>query len=132
MYFKLIALFIGLPLLELALIVKIGTLIGFWPTMGIVILTGVAGASLARFQGWITWLKIQQSLQQGTMPAEEMIDGLLILVGGIVLLTPGFITDIFGLILLFPWTRYWFKRWLRRKFDQMIQTGHTEATYIIR
>jgi len=132
MLFKLILLFIGLPLIELALLIKIGTMIGFWPTMAIVVFTGILGASLARFQGFVTWLKIQQALQKGAMPAEEMIDGLLILVGGIVLLTPGFITDIFGFVLLVPWTRYLLKRWLRKKFDQMIQTGHTEVTYIIR
>ena len=132
MLFKLILLFIGLPLIELALLIKIGTVIGFWPTMAIVVFTGILGASLARFQGFVTWLKIQQALQRGAMPAEEMIDGLLILVGGIVLLTPGFITDIFGFVLLVPWTRYLLKRWLRKKFDQMIQTGHTEVTYIIR
>lgn len=132
MLFKLILLFIGLPLIELALLIKIGTMIGFWPTMAIVVFTGILGASLARFQGFVTWLKIQQALQRGAMPAEEMIDGLLILVGGIVLLTPGFITDIFGFVLLVPWTRYLLKRWLRKKFDHMIQTGHTEVTYIIR
>lgn len=132
MYFKLILLFIGLPLLELALLVRMGTIIGFWPTMGIVILTGVLGASLSRFQGFVTWLRIQQALQKGVMPAEEMIDGLLILVGGIVLLTPGFITDLFGFALLVPFTRNLFKRWIRKKFDQMIQTGHSDVTYIIR
>lgn len=132
MFAKLLFLFIAMPMIELALLVKIGTLIGFWQTMAIVIITAILGASLARFQGFVTWVRIQQSLQQGTMPAEEMIDGLLILVGGIVLLTPGFITDLFGFILLIPYTRYWVKRWLRKKFDRMIQTGHTEATYIIR
>ncbi len=132
MFAKLLFLFIAMPMLELALLVKVGTLIGFWPTMGIVICTAILGASLARYQGFVTYVRIQQSLQQGAMPAEEMIDGVLILVGGIVLLTPGFITDIFGFILLIPFTRYWLKRWLRKKFDQMIQTGQTDVTYIIR
>ena len=121
-----------MPLLELALLIKVGTLIGFWPTMAIVVLTALLGASLARYQGFVTWMRIQQGLQQGQPPAEEMIDGLLILIGGIVLLTPGFITDIFGFILLIPYTRFWFKRWLRRKFDQMVRTGETRVTYIIR
>jgi UPF0716 protein FxsA len=63
------------------------------------------------------------SLSQGQIPAEEMIDGVLILAGGILLFTPGVLTDLFALVLLFPWTRTYFKRWLRRRFDRMVTTS---------
>ncbi len=68
-------------------------------------------------------LRVRQSLQQGLVPAEEMVDALLIFVAGIVLLTPGFITDAAGLLLLFPPARFHFKRFLRRKFDQWSKDG---------
>jgi len=86
----------------------------------LVIVTGFAGAYLARLQGMQTMFRVRASLQQGRMPADELVDALLIFTAGIVLLTPGFITDAAGLLLLFPYTRQHFKRLLKRKFDQWI------------
>ena len=93
-----------------------------------IIITGFVGAYLARLQGIHTLLKIQSNLQQGIMPAEELIDALLILVAGIVLLTPGFLTDAAGLLLLIPQIRFYFKRWLRKKFDQWTNTQNIHFT----
>ncbi len=120
-----VVLFIGLPLLELAILIKLGQWMGLMPTIMLVILTGMAGAALARFQGFLVIRRIQSELQQSRMPAEQLIDGLLILIGGVVLLTPGLLTDVFGLCLLLPFTRTLFKRGLRKWFDRMIQRGET-------
>jgi len=129
MFPKLLILFIVVQLLEIAILVKIGTLIGFWPTMFIVIGTGILGASLAKVQGLVVWRRIQNELRAGNMPAEEMIDALLILIGGVALLTPGLLTDSLGLSMLIPWSRSWFKKWLRRKFREMVRRGEARVTY---
>ena len=120
-----VVLFIGLPLLELAILIKLGQWMGLMPTIMLVILTGMVGAALARFQGFLVIRRIQSELQHSRMPAEQLIDGLLILIGGVVLLTPGLLTDVFGLCLLLPFTRTLFKRGLRKWFDRMIQRGET-------
>jgi len=122
----LLKLFLGftlIPLAELYLLIKVGSEIGAVPTIAIVLTTGFAGAYLARMQGFRTMIRVQESLAQGITPAEELLDALLILVAGVVLLTPGFITDISGILLLIPQTRDMFKRWLRRRFDQWAKQG---------
>ena len=130
MFFKLFLAFTLIPALELALLIKIGGIIGGLNTVLIILITGVVGAYLARLQGMYTFLKIQSNLQQGIMPAEELIDALIILVAGIVLLTPGFLTDITGLLLLIPQVRFLFKRWLRKKFDQWTNTQNIHFTHM--
>ncbi len=90
-------------------------------TVIMVILTGILGAYLARLEGMHTMIKVREGLSRGEMPAEGMLDALLILVAGIVLLTPGFLTDLAGLLMLIPQTRLLFKRWLRKKFDAWTQ-----------
>ena len=119
----LILLFTVVPALELALLIKIGTHIGVGNTLLIIILTGVVGAYLARLQGFLVLNKIQNDLNRGIMPSAELLDGFMILVGGIVLLTPGFVTDTFGLILLIPWTRSLIKVWIKKKFEDKIRRG---------
>ncbi|MGH7545884.1 MAG: FxsA family protein [Gemmatimonadota bacterium] len=131
MFLRLALIFIALPLLELAILVRLGMWIGFWPTMAIVLGTGVLGALLAHAQGFLIWVRIQRELVQGRMPASELVDGFLILVGGIVLLTPGLLTDLCGFLLLVPWTRGWFKRYLRRRFERMMQTGRADIRVLI-
>jgi len=121
MLLKLFLAFTLVPVLELYLLIKIGAVIGAMNTMALVILTGFAGAYLARMQGMQTMRRVRSQLQQGIMPAEDLIDAVIIFVAGIVLLTPGFLTDLAGLLLLFPASRFHFKRWLRQKFDQWMQ-----------
>jgi len=121
MFLKLFLAFTLVPLIELYLLIKIGTAVGAFNTLVLVILTGAAGAYLARLQGLQTMLRVRARLQQGEMPAEEMIDALIIFIAGIVLLTPGLLTDIAGLLLLFPPTRFRFKKWLRQKLDKWMQ-----------
>lgn len=123
MFFKLLLGFTLIPLIELYLLITIGSYIGALPTIAIVLLTGIAGAWLARMEGLRTFANVQNSLGQGQMPAEAMMDAVLILIAGILLLTPGILTDITGIMLLIPWSRTIFKRWLRMQFDKMIARG---------
>jgi UPF0716 protein FxsA len=123
MFVKLFLAFTIIPVLEIYLLIKLGTVIGALNTVIIVILTGILGAALARLEGLNTMIRIKEGLSRGEMPAEGMIDALLILIAGIVLLTPGFLTDIAGLLILIPQIRTLLKRWLRKKFDEWVQ-GH--------
>ena len=118
MFIRLVSIFIIIPLIELVILIKVGSYIGLWPTIMIVILTGILGAALARQQGFMIINKIKTDVNSGRVPAQELIDGLLVLVGGIVLLTPGFLTDICGFLLLIPQTRHVFKRLLKRQFQK--------------
>jgi len=120
MFGYLILLFTVLPALELAVLIHVGTYIGTANTLLIIILTGVVGASLARLEGFLVIRKIQSSLEQGVMPTEEMLDGLMIFCGGILLLTPGFITDTIGFLLLVPMTRLFIKILIRKKIQTVL------------
>ena len=120
MFIRLLAVFIVIPLIELIILVKVGSYIGLWPTILIVVLTGIVGASLARYQGFIIINKIRSDVSSGRVPARELIDGMLVLIGGIVLLTPGFITDICGFFLLIPFTRNLIKGFVRSQFERIV------------
>ncbi|MCA1792548.1 MAG: FxsA family protein [Desulfotignum sp.] len=128
MLLKLFLCFTLIPVVELYLLIKVGTIIGGFNTVLLVILTGFAGAWLAKMEGIHTMLKVRMNLQQGIMPAEELMDALIILIAGLVLITPGLITDVFGLMLLWPATRNLFKRFLRKKFDEMQAKGNIDIT----
>jgi UPF0716 protein FxsA len=117
------------PLVELFILLKIGSHIGALNTLLLVVLTALLGTLLVRLEGLRTLRQIQSSLSQGQIPAEELIDGVLIFAGGILLLTPGVLTDLCALILLFPYTRMHFKRWLRRRFDRMVASGSVRLNY---
>ena len=121
MLLKLFLAFTLIPVVEIYFLIQVGGHIGALNTVALVVATGFAGAYLARLQGMHTMLRVRSSLQQGIMPAEELLDALLIFAAGVVLLTPGFITDAFGLLLLIPETRNFFKRFLRKKLDAWMQ-----------
>ncbi len=121
MYFLgLTLLFVCLPLLELWLLFQVHAAIDILPTLAIVIITGVVGASLARFQGFIIFTNIQRDLAEGRMPAPHLLDGLMVLIAGVLLITPGLITDTVGFLLLIPPARArikaWVQRWIEKKF----------------
>ncbi len=130
MFLKLLILFIVIPIIEIAILVKIGSLLGFWPTMLIVIATGISGATLARIQGFLVLTRIRTELQMGRMPAEELIDGLLILIGGILLLTPGLLTDLMGFLMLIQSSRKLFKKWLGKRFRQWVESRNARTTNV--
>jgi UPF0716 protein FxsA len=102
MFLRLLLLFTLVPLVELYLLIEIGGAIGVAPTIAIVIVTGVIGAALARWQGLGVLRRVQDDLAAGRPPTDALIDGLLIFVAGAVLLTPGLITDTLGFLLLVP------------------------------
>ena len=119
----LILLFTTVPIIELALLIKVGQYLGIGYTLAIVIITGIAGAYLAKLQGLLTLHKIQDDINQGKMPTDRLLDGVLILCSGILLLTPGLITDLIGFMGLIPFTRNLFKQWLKQKIKDMINQG---------
>lgn len=122
MFWILLILFILMPIAEISLFIEIGQRIGVFPTIFLVILTGIAGAYLTRIQGFQIMFQIRQQFLRGEFPGDSLLDGLLILVGGLTLLTPGFITDCIGLLCLLPPTRRLFREVLKREFRNRIQT----------
>ena len=123
MFPYLLLLFTVVPAVELAILIEVGTHIGAGNTILLIIVTGILGASLARYQGFVVLNQIQQNLNKGNMPSEQLMDGLMILVGGIVLLTPGFITDTIGFLLMIPLSRTLIKLWVKKRFEHMIANG---------
>jgi UPF0716 protein FxsA len=103
--FKLFLLFAILPILEITILINVSEHIGGWYTVAIVILTAFAGAQLVKQQGISTLMQAQQKMQTGTMPSQEMAEGLLLVIAGVLLVTPGFITDGIGFLLSLPMTR---------------------------
>lgn len=97
-----LALFIGVPLIEIYLFIQVGGLIGVWPTIGLVILTAVIGTAMLRHQGMATLARAQAELQEDRLPVREIFNGFCLLAGGMLLLTPGFLTDALGFALLLP------------------------------
>jgi len=128
MLLKLFLCFTLIPVLEVYLLIKVGSVIGGINTILLVIVSGFLGAWLARLEGMNTLVKLKINLQQGLMPAEELLDGVIIFIAGLVLITPGFITDIMGLLLLWPVTRNKLKRFLRKKFDELRLQGDINIT----
>ena len=122
-------LFIGLPMAELALLLKFGKIIGILETFAIIILTGALGATLARWQGLRVLSRIQQDVGQGKMPAPHLIDGVMILVASAVLLTPGFITDAIGFSLLIPPVRAGVRKILQQVLKQKLEKGIIDVQY---
>lgn len=120
---RLFLLFLVVPVVDLALLVSVGGRIGFWPTVGTVVLTALVGSWLARREGTAAWRRVQERLATGGLPGPELIDGLIILVAGTLLLTPGFLTDLVGILGLLPPTRALARRALRRRFERAVQDG---------
>ena len=121
MFFRLLLLFTLVPLIELALLVKLGQMTSVAMTIGIVILTGIIGAYLARREGIKAWRRLEKSIREGVSPADELIDALLILIAGAVLITPGLLTDLFGFGLLISPMRRWVRNKLSRHFHNRIR-----------
>ena len=122
MAFLLLAAFIGVPLLEIAVFIQVGGLIGLWPTLGLVILTAFVGTWQLRLQGIATLARARSQLDRGVVPAHELFDGLCLLVAGGLLLTPGFVTDAFGALLFIPGLRDSLRRALGRHLAAKAET----------
>ena len=109
--------------MEIGLFILSGKVIGVWPTVGLIILTGLIGAWLAKRQGAEVLRLAQIQLRNGDLPSEAILDGICVLAGGVMLLAPGFITDTCGFLLLIPWTRTVMKIWMRRGLRRIIRRG---------
>ncbi len=120
-------LFTVLPFVELYLLIRIGTVVGTLPTLGFVIGIGIAGAVLARSQGRRVLSELRLALAEGRMPAEAVLSGVLILIGGVLLITPGVITDFVGLLLLFPPSRRLLMTLAQRQLEARIQAGTVQV-----
>jgi len=121
MFILLLALFIIFPLAELTVIFEIGSRIGYLYTILILVVISFAGAALAKRQGYAIVARIQADMRQGVMPGDSLIDGALILTGALLLLTPGFITDAVGLLLLLPPIRALVRTFVRRRLRLAVE-----------
>ena len=131
MLLKLFLAFTIIPIIEIYLLIEIGSMFGALTAVTLVILTGFLGAFLARMQGLQTLYRIQESLREGRMPSGELLDALLIVIAGLVLLTPGFLTDSAGFLLLIPATRNSIKYWLRRQIELRYMSNNRPEDIII-
>jgi len=113
--------FLIIPFVEIYLLLQIGGIVGVFPTIALVVLTAIVGAGLLRQQGLATWQRFQDNLAKGTLPAYEMVEGPILLVGGALLLTPGFFTDIIGFACLIPPMRKKIAQYIIEK--RLVQAG---------
>ena len=125
MRFLLVLIFIVVPIAELALLIQVGQTIGVWWTIAILIADSILGSVLMRSQGRAAWRRFNDALRAGRVPAREVIDGALVIFGGALLLTPGFLTDILGLVLLLPPTRAVVRAVLLRRFAHRLVVSAT-------
>jgi len=121
---KLLILFVLVPVTELYILIEVGKKIGSLTTIGVIILTGIIGTYLVKSQGFMILRKIQNDLNEGIMPGDSLIQGAIILAGGILLLTPGFVTDILGFIFLMPASRNILKKYLLKWLKGKIKEGN--------
>lgn len=123
MLLRLFLLFTLVPITELWLLIRIGGLIGLPATLALVLFTGAAGAALARREGLRSWISVQSELATGRIPGTELVHGVLILIAGIVLLTPGVLTDLMGIALLIRPIRRRLIARLRKRFERQLEAG---------
>ncbi len=123
MFFRLLALFTIVPLIELALLIPLGMQIGLWPTIALVVGTALLGAFLGKLEGARAWANIKKDLNQGKMPGDSLLDGLAVLIAGIFLVTPGVLTDVVAIILLIPPARKPIRAMARKRFKKMLDSG---------
>lgn len=114
---------IGVTLLEFYVVIQVGHAIGVLPTLGLMVLDALIGSALMRSQGRAAWRRLRLALAERRPPAREVLDGALILAGGAFLITPGFVTDVFGALLLAPPTRALARRWIVRRFASRLVGG---------
>ena len=126
---RLLALFLITPVVELALLIQLGDVIGTLPTIGIIVVTGLTGSLLAKREGLSAWRRFNDRLQQGELPGKELLDGLIILVAGALLITPGVLTDIAGFAGLIPLSRHYLRRYLNARIQRAVERGSVRMTF---
>ena len=127
MFVRLLLLFTLVPIVELAVLIEIGQHLGILPTVALVLATGALGAALARREGIQAFHRLRDSIGQGSFPGEAILDGVLILGGGLLLLTPGILTDLLGFAALVPGTRYFIKYYLKTAIERRIRSGSIQV-----
>jgi UPF0716 protein FxsA len=127
MFVRLLLLFTLVPIVELAVLIEIGQHLGMLPTVALVLATGALGATLARREGIQAFHRLRDSIGQGSFPGEAILDGVLILGGGLLLLTPGILTDLLGFAALVPGTRYFIKYYLKTAIERRIRSGSIQV-----
>ncbi|MBW2292589.1 MAG: FxsA family protein [Deltaproteobacteria bacterium] len=125
----LLLLFIALPALELMLLIELGQRIGTLETVGVIVLTGVVGASMARNQGLRVLSYVQQQVAAGQMPTDALVDGIMILLASALLITPGILTDAFGFLCLIPGFRALVKTEVVRRFERAVAENRVHVHY---
>lgn len=126
---RLLVLFLLTPVVELGLLIQIDKLIGFGPTLALIVVTGVVGSYLARREGLTTWRCVNERLRVGELPGKELVDGMIILVAAAFLVTPGVVTDLVGFLGLFPPSRSLIRRWLMRRFQSKLQQESMQVQF---
>ena len=121
--------FVAVPIIEIALFIQVGGLLGLWPTLAIVVLTAFAGTTLLRSQGARVMQDIGRAFNSAEDPSEPMAHGAMILIAGVVLLTPGFFTDTIGLLLMIPAVRTMAFHYIRARVNVQSFTMHSTTTY---
>ncbi|GAA5155986.1 hypothetical protein GCM10023340_42660 [Nocardioides marinquilinus] len=116
--------FVVVPILEIYVIIQVGQVIGAWWTVALLVADSILGSWLIKREGGRAWRALTSALEQGRMPATELADGALLLVGGTLMLSPGFVTDVFGILLILPVTRPLFRRVLARVVTRRLTTVH--------
>lgn len=129
MFRILFLMFILVPMIEIGLFMKVGGMLGFWPTITLIFMTALVGTALVRSQGMQTLMTLQSRLQQGEVPTQQIIESMLLAIAGFLLITPGFMTDIFGILLLLPAPRAWFAKKVMGKMVTTSYSSHTMGAF---
>lgn len=120
-------LFIIVPAVELGLLIQVGNLLGLWPTLALIVFTGIVGAYLARLQGLSVLTRAQEQINRGELPAGSLVDGVMIVVAGALLMTPGILTDAFGFSLLVPAFRNRIKDVVLARFRRAVEENRVQV-----
>lgn len=120
---RLLLLFTVIPMVELAILIPLGQWMGTWPTIALILVTGVVGAWLGKRQGLRAWARITDDLSSGKLPSDSLLDGLAVLIACAFLVTPGVLTDVAGMMLLIPPARTPLKKYIKKRFQKSIEDG---------
>ncbi len=123
----LLAVFIGVPLLEVVVFIEVGGVLGVWPTIAATVATALAGSLLLRAQGLATLMRARAQMDQGQLPARELFEGLCLVLAGALLLVPGFVTDVLGLLLFVPPMRDLLRRFIAQRLAQSARHGRARV-----
>ena len=126
---RLLFLFLATPVIELALLIKLGDIIGFFPTVAIILATGITGSYLAKREGISAWKRLNQKFSSGGLPGKELLDGVIILIAGALLITPGVLTDVLGFAGLIPLTRKWIRKYALKRIKRAMKRGTIRTSW---